>query len=359
MARLPLDRQALDRALDEYAREMPEVAARAVAVLDVLLAGVETSPWSEVAWNFSHLTGDGFPVVLEFTSNGETIRYVSEVAGPEVDASRRFDLALAALGRLRVAALPVCERLRRVQRTGRLRYGAWVGGRHGPEGDTFKLYVEVPRPDPRAMQDAPHGYVLHADESADLVRALLGDRPLLTRRTAGLRMIGCELGTGRIELYFRADGLKPWEVVRLMGLAGLASEADDLLGLIEEVTDRSTLQKLPSEQTGFSLSVAPDGRAMVFAVFCLARTVLGGDGRIRERLLEVGARRGWSLRQYAAISGPLAGRTGSRTRHGILSFVAAPGMPPMIHIGVRPPEENEATQAISGMGFTDAATAGG
>jgi hypothetical protein len=140
MARLALDRRALDRALEEYAREIPEVAARALEALNALLVGVEASPWSEVAWSFSHLTGDGFPVELAFTSNSEAIRYVSEVAGPEVAATRRFDLALATLDRLGIAPPPVaiCERLRQVQRIGRLGYGAWVGGRHGLEDDTFK-----------------------------------------------------------------------------------------------------------------------------------------------------------------------------------------------------------------------------
>jgi hypothetical protein len=332
--------------MEEYGRGMPEVAARALVALNALLAGVEASPWSEVAWCFSHLTGDGFPVELAFTSNGEAIRYVSEVAGPEVDATRRFDLALVALGRLGIAPPPdaVCERLRRVQRIGRLGYGAWVGGRHGVKGDTFKLYVEVPRLDPKATGDASERGVAPGDDTCDLVQALLGDGPLLTRRAARLRMIGCELSTGRKELYFRADGLEPWEVARLLGLAGMSAQQGDLIGLIEEVSGRPAFQQLPSHQTGFSLSVVPDGGPMVLAIFCLARTVLGGDGRIRERLLEVGARRGWPLRHYAAISKPLAGRTGPRTRHGILSFVAAPKIEPIVHIGLRPPEGNEATE---------------
>jgi hypothetical protein len=302
-------------------------------VFNGLLAGIETSPWSEVAWSASSLTGDGYPVELAFTSTGEAIRYVAEVAGPEMGEHQRLDQALAVLSRLGVWDMPclpggqaasILPQLRRLQVAGRLTYGVWVGGRHARLGDTFKLYVEVPD------VDSPH---LPA-----LVCPFLGNQPLLLHHTVRLRMIGYELNTGRTEFYYRSDRLEPWEVARLMSRVDLTAAMDSLLDLIEDITGSSLARLLPSSQAGFSLSMLPNDGPTVFSLFFFARHILGGDGQIRRRLLAVAARRGWPLQDYEAISRPLAERTGPHTKHGILSFVIASRGSPMVHIGLRPPE---------------------
>ncbi|MEF3306573.1 hypothetical protein [Paenibacillus sp. GYB003] len=327
---------ALNRALAHYRRESPLPAARAAAALARLLAGVSASSSPEAAWRFSALTADGFPVELGFASTGEAIRYTVESAGPECGPADRLDRALAAVAGLTGEAFAGCppahlkphlERLRHIQSAGRLAYGAWIGGRHGPDGDAFKLYAEVPA---------------GGSPTADAwVRDLLGRAPLLTARSPVLRMIGLDLATGRLEFYFRADGLQPWEIHRLTGRVGLADQAADLLDLVEALAGRSAAQRLPFTRAGFSVSVMPGSSAFpaVFSLFGLARTAIGPDGLVRRRLLDAAERRGWPFRHYAAVSAPLAGRTDSRppTRHGMLSFVAAPGVPPQLHIGLRPP----------------------
>ncbi|MFK7693017.1 hypothetical protein ACI5FR_09510 [Paenibacillus sp. HJGM_3] len=329
---------ALDMALNQYHRESPLPAARAAASLERLLAGVLATSWPEVAWRFSPLTGDGYPVELGFTSTGEAIRYTVECAGPLGEPACRLDRALDAVADLAGGDRngdplrhldPHLDRLRHVQSAGRLDYGAWISGRHGPDGDAFKLYAEVPQGGPPAADD--------------WVRDAVGHWPLLTTRSPILRMIGLDAGTGRLELYFRADGLEPWEVYRLMGLVGLAEQAGDLLELVETLSDRPAARRLPFTQAGFSVSVGPAGTPAVFSLFGLARTAIGPDALIRRRLLDVAGRLGWPLRHYAAVSAPLTGPEGppspmpAPTRHGMLSIVAAPGLPPQLHVGLRPP----------------------
>ncbi|MBD2864937.1 hypothetical protein [Paenibacillus oceani] len=347
MERLPLDRtadrqrghvperapeHALIQALEHYRHESPLPAARSAAALKRLLAGVS----AEAAWRFSPLTADGYPVELGFTSTGDAIRYTVEFAGPRCEPAARLDRVLDVIAELagedsagyRPDLLkPHIERLRYIQSMGRLAYGTWISGRHGLEGDAFKLYAEAP---------------LSASSAVDSwIRDALGHVPLLTTRSPVLRMIGLDVATGRLEFYFRADGLQPWEVHRLMGRAGLADQAVDLLDLVEVVSDRSAAQRLPFTRAGFSLSVKPGPSELpaVFSLFSLARTVIGPDSIVRRRLLDVAERRGWPLRYYAAVSAPLAGQEHKRppTRHGMLSFVAAPGVPPQLHIGLRPP----------------------
>ncbi|WP_127588328.1 hypothetical protein [Paenibacillus koleovorans] len=340
------------------------------------------------------MTGDGYPVELGFTSGGgEAIRYTVECAGPEVEPCLRLDLALAACADAAGMAWPgeIVDRLRQAQAWGRLEYGTWISGRHGPEGDAFKLYVEVPAGGSPAAEA--------------WARDVLGDAPLLPSGTPMLRMIGVDAAAARIELYYRAHGLQPWEVRRLLGRLGLASQADALLDLVEALAERSATERLPFAQSGFSLSLPLDlqpgaeavcrveksslksgasaapsaadaisacGASLdafdasaatyvcntsvgypvdsvaasahitsapaVFSLFAPARSVIGPDGLVRQRLLDIAARRGWPLRHYAAVSAPLADRLRARPAyHGLLSFIVAHGAPPQLHVGLRPP----------------------
>ena len=294
---------------------------------------------AEVAWSFSPLTRDGYPIELAFTSTGESIRYVCEIAGPETDPSNRLWLAFALVDELEVSdkknhgnldkhfrkdiLLSELERYRKIQNGGILDYGAWVSGRHGSDGDAFKIYVEVPK-----------GATSELDNR---VQNILGNRPFLMGRKIVLRMVGLEVATGRLEFYFRADGMVSWEVARLMGLFGLTAEVDELFSLVDDITGRSTSRQLPCSHTGFSLSVEPNGVSTVFSIFFLARNLLGGDRHIRSRLLDVAMQRDWSFSHYAELTEPLAEQEGPRTKHGMMSFIAVAGKPPMLHVGLRPP----------------------
>ena len=66
---------------------LPDVVARAACAL-TRSAGVRRSTWPEVAWRFSHLTGDGYP--WSWPHHLRPACVTAEVAGPEVDPVRRL-----------------------------------------------------------------------------------------------------------------------------------------------------------------------------------------------------------------------------------------------------------------------------
>ncbi|MGH9766235.1 MAG: hypothetical protein ACREAB_02270, partial [Blastocatellia bacterium] len=299
------------------------------------LEGVCRSHWPEVAWEFSLLTGGGFPLEFSFSSAGETIRYTAEVAGPEFAEAERVRRAAQLLSRLgkKAPAAEVMALLDRIQSAVPLRYGAWIGGRHSREGDRFKLYAEVPKSG--------------ATETEGLIHQLLGPEPLLSRAAQGapqLMMIGHEPESSRLELYFSVEGLEPWEVGWLMKRAGLASREAELLGLIGETYGRSVERRLPGSRLGFSFSVLPDGpdgadgASMIFSIFSYAGSVCGSDQGIRRRLLALAQSRGWDFGSYESLSEPIAGRSVWMTYHTMMTFSVAAEGAPVLHIGLRPPE---------------------
>lgn len=312
----------------------PAAAERARAALGRLLAGIVESAWPEVAWSFSHLTGDGFPQLFTFCcrpggaqtsgSRPGEIRYTCEIAGPEVPVGERLPRARALVAELGGGEPPaeVGGFLERVQRQDGLRFGAWVGGRHGPADDRYKLYAEVP----------PQGAREVSQRAVELAGgALRPGRPLSPR------MIGYDPAAGRLELYYRAPGLEPDELPRLLGLLGLEVRLPLLLELAAAAWGRPLAEGFPGETHGFSLVFGPAGEPQAFSLFHFARAVFrGGDGAIRRRLLALGQEAGWNLGDYAAVSAPLAGGDGWRTHHDLVSLVLPVRGPAELQIGVRP-----------------------
>lgn len=315
------------QALARMAKCSPEPAARAGASLDLILDGVYTSSWQDVAWGFSGLTYDGFPVEFAFSAADDTVRYVAEVAGPEVDSAERLDLAEKKLLSLGAAHLPkdVSELLHRILLSGPLQFGAWIGGRHGPRGDRYKLYVEVPR-----SESEEHEY---------LIRSVLGNVSLLSGRKPRFQMIGYEPATSRLELYFSITGLRLWEIERLLSFAGMRSKWSEFLSLIEEAYGHRPELALSTSRVGFSFSAQNSREEIVFTLFKSARSTFGSDKSIRNHIMGLAELKGWDLKCYEALSLPLAERGGWDTRHGIISFVAQPGGQPTLSITLRPPEE--------------------
>jgi hypothetical protein len=294
--------------------------------LAFLLEGICASPWQEVAWSFSRLTGDGYPVEFAFSSADEAIRYTTEVAGPEVEEHRRLDHALHCLARLGEPHLPeeILALFRGIQMSRPLRYGAWVGARHDAEGDRSKVYVEVPR--------------VGESDAYPLLSALIGDVPVLSICRAQLVMLGYGPSASQIEAYFRTDRLEPWQVDLLMGKSGFASQTQRFFDFVEEVSGL-TIQRIVSMQPlGFSFAGQGTGIATTFSLFMAAGSVFGSDMNIRQRMLALDSRMCWRLTHYRAASESLAGRTGWNTWHGILSFVARRDEAPVLHIGLRPPD---------------------
>jgi hypothetical protein len=328
-AEIPHWHPAMARAFGLLAERAPIAAARAGAALASLLGWTRHSAWPNVVWDFSELTGDGFPVEFAFSSADSALRYTAEVAGPEVDDRARLPIALQWLDQREPGALPAAtaELFGRLQSAGALRYGAWISGRHDDRRDRHKLYLEVPDP--------------LSEAARDLTRNLLGAEALLERRASQLRMVGYDPAVDRIELYFRADGLELWEAARALHRVGLADGEKDLWALIAEACDRPLRNRLPGGRAGFSLSFDAGRQPASFTIFHHAVEVFGGDGSIRARVLALAKSRGWNFDLYEALSAPLMDRATNQTDHTMVGFTIARQSVPALQIGLRPPETGE------------------
>jgi hypothetical protein len=197
----------IGRPLDRLAARAPIAAAAARRALAAVLAPVAASKWPEVAWRASALTDDGFPAEFAWSSRDASVRWTAEVAAPETPQAERLELARKALQALLGAAgpaglEPLSHGWAQAQPHDLLRFGAWIGGRHGASGDRYKIYIERPQ----LARDA-------ARQLSDLEEAL-------SRRVVW-RMAGAETpGTG-FEVYGRTEQQTLAGMRRALQWAGL------------------------------------------------------------------------------------------------------------------------------------------
>lgn len=237
---------ALAATLTRLATVAPVGAGRAQAVLDEVLAPLARSAWPEIAYRSSRLTPDRSPVELAWTSRDPAVRWTAEVAAPEVPSSARLALAAAR------ASLPdaTTARLAGLQQGGRLRYGAWLGGRHDEDGtDRFKVYAEVP-------------------PGADLRR--LVDHPVLRQWGLRWRMAGAS-PDGSLELYAGID--RPEDVDLLAFEQVTLGSSGRLLTAVRDLTGAPELAR-PS---GLSVVLAPTGQALAVTWFASAKGLFSSD----------------------------------------------------------------------------------
>jgi len=321
-------------ALNTLARSNPEAAGRASLALRVLLRRSYSSNASSV-WNYSRLTGDGFPVEFSFTTGDTRLRYTADPGGTDLPAQERMGGALGLMAELGEPAadqrvlryLAVCQQ----ERAGALRYGAWVGGRHPvhdaglPQStrDRFKLYGEVPE----------NGLESHRP----FINAFLNFPQRLYQGAAQLTMIATEPSTGRIELYLRTRQLELVTLPLLLEAAGLRSSAGELVGYIEEAYDHRLEGRIPGGSAGFSYAFIPGSSEVVFTLYLFTRMLWGGDARIRRRFSERLRTGGQNPADYLELTSPLAERDVYQTYHGLLGFSAASAAPIQLSLGVRPP----------------------
>ncbi|MEM7132924.1 MAG: hypothetical protein AAF702_41860 [Chloroflexota bacterium] len=320
---------ALMWALEILADGSSTVGVQAATALEHLLREVYTSP-QEDAWTFSTLTQNGFPVELAISPDEPSIRYTAEVGGPEMPVIMRLLQAERLLNSLEAGELPaeIMTELRQIQASGPLKWGAWIGARHQPDGDRYKLYAEIP-PAASSQTDA-------------LLERFFGCTTLLPDETAPLVAIGQTLNSSRIELYFELEqpALKYWQITYLLRQVGLASRSKDLLGFIEQVRGYSLDQprpKFPATTYGFSYALSTEGAPPIFSIFARIGPLLGGDGQIRSRLLSLADAYGWDLGGYARLTEPLANWAFRNEYHNAISFIIGPQGPPALHVALSPP----------------------
>jgi hypothetical protein len=319
----------IQEALDHLGKSMPAATQRASAALSFLLRRSCESPPGGVGWRYSSLTGDGFPLEFSFGTPRTALRYTADVAGGELLLPRRLPYAVDLLQRLgQVAVEPtLLDRLSAIQRTGSLTFGAWIGGRHTADDDSFKLYAEIPLAD-LAVHKA-------------FLRCWLPCVPILYDRKVQLRMVGYEAEGQQIEFYFRVRQLEVSHLPQLLRPMGLDGRAGELLELIADLHSYPLQERLPGGSSGFSYSVCPARGRGVFALFLFARALWGGDGNIRRRVASVLQSRGHDPSAYLRLTSRLAERNLYQTYHGLVGLAVADGRPVQIGIGVRPPPSIE------------------
>ena len=327
----------LDRALALAAEIDPAAAAAGAAALTDAFG---ESPADDF-WHTSQLARDGFPVEVGVVPGEPGLRYTSECAGPAVIGVERLDRALAAAARLGAAApdASVVTTLRHIQAAApeRLRYGAWLAGRHASGHSRFKLYAEVPRRS-EALWQPWERLLIDGRTNAD---------PVLPTRAVTLRMVGLDLAAasaadrgGRIELYYKLSSLYPSEVATLAARVGLAERTPDLLALLRQAACLPLTCELPCRYDWF-FSYALGVGGPVFTLYTFANNLFGGDGKIRRALLALGEARGWDLSFYERLSSPLATRRGFITCHGFFGVTVTSGAAPPATAtwGLTPPGE--------------------
>lgn len=190
--------------LDIYTKIAPAPATRTIAALQVLLQDLYQEPDEAIAWQTSALTGDGFPLEFAVTSGDTELRYTTEITTPLEAPTQRLALAQQRLQQLTQADIPdaFLGPLHQMQQGAQLRYGTWVGGRHGLTGDSYKLYVEVPA--------SPLATFRRQLLDLQIPYPMLPDRPLL------LRMLGYNLTSRRLEAYFRVPQLESYHLPQLI-----------------------------------------------------------------------------------------------------------------------------------------------
>lgn len=237
----------------------------------------------------SGLTGDGFPFELSFTSADDDLRWTCALAGHATAQDRMVvtSRVFEKLGGVVPCPLPVPHR-----------FGAWLGGRHGTDGQTrYKLYLD-PGFGP-APPDAPLG-----------TGAVSGFR-------ATLQMIGYGPDAGRREFYYRFQSAGSHLLRCLAARAGLQHRADDLFVILKRQAGHR-----PWDRTSIGVSyICQDGQiAPQITVFLFARSLWGSDAAIRPAFLNCLTKAGRNPDPYAAASAPLHVYRRSCTWHGMVAL---------------------------------------
>jgi hypothetical protein len=253
--------------------------------------------WPGVVWRFSRLSVDGSPLQFDFSTADDSLRFATEVSGPEFAAGARLRAAAALIERLGVAAVPA-ERLRAWEslQSGReLRWGAWLGVRHDGSTVRAKLYVEVP-------------LELRTDRRIA--------RPIVP--SSRLMMIGYDCSGNAEEHYFRQPQMDADELAAFVSAAGGATQRRPLIDAFAELCALPPRAALHWMNFGYSVTPRP-GSGADYCMFVRAAS-LGSNTRIREHFLCLEERGGRRSSAYRDLVGALAQER--LPDHEIVSLVA-------------------------------------
>ena len=281
---------------------VPDATDEATAWLEHVLAPLAASQWPEAAWRFSRLTNTGMPVEFAWSSRDAAVRWTAEVAAPETADTERLALAAAWLD------WPLdLQPWLHMQRSGKLKYGAWIGARHSPASArkpvSTKLYVEVPSGATLPGRDA---------------------HPLLRSKVLIWRMIGLNTDGSR-EYYARGQELD------LQCIGGMAEtvcgDGQALTALAKRLTGGHDLPR-PS---GVSLTLAADDTPLALTWFTFAKAIFRDDRAVSAWLRDQA--QGTPAQLYAALA---AGAPDGRWRHGMIGAGIDANGASWVQCGLRP-----------------------
>lgn len=267
----------------------------------------------------SVLTMHGFPIEMAFSSADPSLRYTVDPGLIDPQAQDRLWAALGA---------PPCpsdflQTVRRLQDGRPLRFGAFIGVRHRPDRDRFKLYCEIPE--------------AAATEAETAVANILGRPRAVPNRRQRVEMIACDPSSGRIETYSRIENLEPHDLSALLWRVDLTARQRDLMQMLAASYPYPLQRALPGSVFGFSYALEP-GAPSAFTFYGYARTFFGGDVRIRAGLQKLCREQGWSLPFYDVLSAPLTADDPVTTAHTMFGVVMVGAAPAQIAFGLSPPQ---------------------
>ncbi len=257
----------------------PVTAEAARRWLETVLDPLSTSAWPDMAWSFSRLTNTGMPIEFAWSSRDAAVRWTAEVDAPEIDNAQRLSQA--------ASLLPWSIELQpwlRAQQNAKLKYGAWLGGRHNPDTAT-KLYVEL-------------------DSGASFPGC--DTHPLLRSSELLWRMAGLNADGSR-EYYARGPTLDLHQIDAMAQM--VVSDSADFVALVKMLTSGHDLPR-PS---GISLVLASDGKPLAFTWFTFAKAIFRDDDAVSACLRSYAT--GDAANMYTALS---SGAHDGRWRHGMI-----------------------------------------
>jgi len=285
----------------------------AIRSFSVCIEPFERSPWADVAWRFSRLMAGGSPIEFVFSTKDAALRYTVEVAGPELSEHARVDAACDLLGRLghTVPASELVREWRSLQAGFSLKWGAWLGVRYGPTGESVKIYVEAPR----GMTSST------VPEAA---------RPPLPG--SRLHMIGYEPALGRKELYFSRVLTDRRELETLLQLVEGSAQRQALLAAFTDICGMPVDSLLRWITLGYSIASQGEIESLALALFVRTKAVVGGAPALRRKLLQWQFQSGSWMGPYRDLVGPIPDQ--DLPDHGILTLGPGTGSDLDLRVGI-------------------------
>jgi hypothetical protein len=278
------------------------------AALESCLEPLRMSAWPDIAWQFSRLTRDGFPLEFAFCGHEAALRLTLEPAGPEVSETSKLDCALRLLENIGhpLPEFALTAEWRDMQGQAPLRWGTWLGLRQTVEGLRTKLYLEVPR-------GARHPQATGAP---------LGGR---------LRMLGYEPRTRRSEFYYSLSDIDVHQLAHVLTQHGI-EKPHAAMHALAGLTGLPVATALQWLGTGLSIATVDDRRLPGVALFFRAAAAHRGQGRIRDALLQQQTAHGIRSSSYRSL---FAGTEAhALPDHGVVTLALRSADDPELRAGI-------------------------